>query len=94
MTLRHLLPIVALLAALVPISARAETACLVIAEAASGEVLHHEGDGCDEIIGPASTFKLTLAVIGLTPASSPTPTIRRGRTRRAIRRPAPPTGRR
>jgi beta-lactamase class D len=64
-TIRFLLPLVALLATLLTISApRAETACLVIAEAASGTVVHQEGTDCDVGIGPASTFKLTLAVIG------------------------------
>lgn len=44
--------------------AKAEVACLVIADAASGAVVHTEGDGCDEGIGPASSFKFPLAVMG------------------------------
>ncbi len=44
--------------------ARAEVACLVIADASSGAVVHREGDGCDDGIGPASSFKFPLAVMG------------------------------
>lgn len=44
--------------------ARAETACLLIADAQSGDLVHQEGVGCDESIGPASSFKFTLALIG------------------------------
>ena len=44
--------------------AKAEVACLVIAEAATGAVVHSEGDGCDDGIGPASSFKFPLAVMG------------------------------
>ena len=36
----------------------------MVAEARSGTLVHQEGSGCDERIGPASTFKLTLSVIG------------------------------
>jgi beta-lactamase class D len=43
---------------------RAETACLLVAEARSGEVLYQEGSGCEERIGPASTFKFPLGLIG------------------------------
>ena len=45
-------------------AASAETACLLIADARSGELVHQEGGGCNEGIGPASTFKFTLALIG------------------------------
>jgi len=44
--------------------ARAETACLLIADAQSGDLVHREGNGCDDAIGPASSFKFTLALIG------------------------------
>lgn len=62
MRLRLLAPLLALLAVATPASAA--TACLVIAEAASGDIVHQEGAECDAGIGPASTFKLTLSVIG------------------------------
>lgn len=45
-------------------TARAEVACLLIADAREGTVLHREGDGCDEGIGPASSFKFALSVMG------------------------------
>ena len=44
--------------------ARAETRCLIVADAASGTIVHSEGEHCDETLGPASTFKLPLAIIG------------------------------
>jgi len=55
---------------------RAETACLLITDAQSGDLVHQEGTGCDDRIGPASSFKLTLAIIGydagiLTDADNP-----------------------
>lgn len=71
---RLLLAALAALALAGPV--RAEIACLLIADAPSGEVLHQEGNGCDERIGPASTFKFTLSLIGhdagiLTDAETP-----------------------
>lgn len=56
--------------------ARAETACLLIADVPSGKLVHQEGQGCDDRIGPASSFKFTLALIGfdagiLTDAATP-----------------------
>jgi len=45
-------------------TARAELACLLVAEARDGTVLYHEGDGCEEAIGPASSFKFPLSVMG------------------------------
>lgn len=62
MTLRLLGALLALSFAATP--ALSETACLLVAEAATGDVVHQEGDACDTGIGPASTFKLTLSVIG------------------------------
>ncbi len=50
--------------ALVTPAAAMDVACLVVADAASGAVVHSEGEECKERIGPASTFKLPLAVIG------------------------------
>lgn len=44
--------------------AKADIACLVIANAETGAIIHAEGNGCDEGIGPASTFKFPLAVMG------------------------------
>ncbi|HZY68287.1 MAG TPA: penicillin-binding transpeptidase domain-containing protein [Devosia sp.] len=44
--------------------ATAATRCLLLVEAGSGAVVHREGARCDEPLGPASTFKLPLAVIG------------------------------
>lgn len=44
--------------------AAAETRCLIVADVASGSILISEGSKCDEPLGPASTFKLPLAVIG------------------------------
>ncbi len=35
--------------------AKAEVACLLIADARSGAIVHGEGDGCDEAIGPTSS---------------------------------------
>lgn len=45
-------------------AARAETACLLIADARTGDMVHQEGEGCDERIGPASSFKFTLSLMG------------------------------
>lgn len=47
-----------------PTLAHAETACTLLMETKSGEIVHQVGAGCEERIGPASTFKLVLAVIG------------------------------
>lgn len=44
--------------------AHAETACTLLMEAETGTIVHRQGDKCEERIGPASTFKLVLAVIG------------------------------
>lgn len=57
-------------------AARAETACLLIADVQSGDLVHQEGTGCDDGIGPASSFKFTLALMGydagiLTGANTP-----------------------
>lgn len=57
-------------------AARAETACLLIADAVTGDLVHQEGEGCDDRIGPASSFKFTLALMGfdagiLTDADNP-----------------------
>lgn len=60
--IRFLLPILLLLA--VTTAARADTDCLIVSELRSGTTLHTEGEACDERIGPASTFKFVLAVIG------------------------------
>ncbi len=60
--IRFVLAVLALLACAG--AARAETACLLIADARSGAPVHQEGTGCDEGIGPASSFKFTLALIG------------------------------
>lgn len=59
----RLLCVVTLLLAMTGM-AKAEVACLVIADAASGAIVHTEGDGCDDGIGPASSFKFPLAVMG------------------------------
>jgi beta-lactamase class D len=72
--IRLLLALFTVLALVAP--ARAETACLLIADAQSGDLVHQEGAGCDEAIGPASSFKFTLALIGydagiLTDADNP-----------------------
>lgn len=72
--IRILFAILALLA--LSATARAETACLLIADVQSGDLVHQQGTGCDEGIGPASSFKFTLALIGydagiLTDASTP-----------------------
>lgn len=60
--IRILLAVAALL--VLSHAARAETACLLIAEAVSGDIVHQEGTGCEEGIGPASSFKFTLALMG------------------------------
>ena len=41
-----------------------EAACLLIADLREGTIVHLEGQECDERIGPASTFKLTLSIMG------------------------------
>ncbi|WP_417628394.1 class D beta-lactamase [Pararhodobacter aggregans] len=48
---------------LLPLPARAELTCLLVADAETGAMLLEEGD-CDRRVTPASTFKLALAVIG------------------------------
>ncbi|HQZ13863.1 MAG TPA: class D beta-lactamase [Devosia sp.] len=60
--LRALAALLAL--AILATPALAAPACLLIADARTGETIHHEGADCDTGIGPASTFKLTLSVIG------------------------------
>ena len=53
-----------LLALSLATAARAGTACLHIADAPTGVIVHKEGVACDEGIGPASTFKFALALMG------------------------------
>ncbi|MCO5400614.1 OXA-22 family class D beta-lactamase [Ralstonia soli] len=53
----------ALLAALATFAHAEHTICTVVADAATGKVVLHEGR-CDERVTPASTFKLALAVMG------------------------------
>lgn len=70
----------ALLLAAAP--ARAATICTLVAEEASGRVVHEQGD-CDGRVTPASTFKIALAVMGydagfLKDASSPVLPFRQG----------------
>lgn len=48
---------------MVPAS-RAEVVCTLIVDAGSGAVRLQEGGGCDTPTPPASTFKMTLAVMG------------------------------
>lgn len=43
---------------------RAEMSCLLVLDLSSGNAVVEEGDGCDERIGPASTFKFPLAIMG------------------------------
>lgn len=43
---------------------RADSTCVVVSDLQSGETVLREGEACDERIGPASTFKFVLAVIG------------------------------
>lgn len=57
-------------------AAQAATRCTLIIEAATGAVRLQEGEGCSTPAAPASTFKVTLALIGfdagiLTAADSP-----------------------
>ncbi|HYE51386.1 MAG TPA: class D beta-lactamase [Azospirillaceae bacterium] len=54
--------LLALLLSLAPAVARAD--CTVLADAASGRVLHREGEDCGRRTSPASSFKLPLAVMG------------------------------
>ena len=63
--LQHLLRWLALACLMsVTQAAAMDAACLVVADVASGTVVHREGQSCEERIGPASTFKLPLAVMG------------------------------
>ncbi|RYE08003.1 MAG: class D beta-lactamase [Hyphomicrobiales bacterium] len=64
MMMFRLLLILALAMALGTGTAAAKTRCLLVADAASGSVVHSEGTQCEETMGPASTFKLPLALIG------------------------------
>ncbi|MFA6022451.1 MAG: hypothetical protein WC722_19505, partial [Rhodospirillales bacterium] len=43
---------------------QAATLCTIVADAVSGTALHQSGSGCDLRVPPASTFKLTLSLIG------------------------------
>jgi beta-lactamase class D len=52
-----------LLAASAALPAQARTLCTIVADAATGNVLHETGD-CDSRVTPASTFKIPLALIG------------------------------
>lgn len=67
----------ALLLSLVGVSAsRAEVVCTLVVDAASGAVRLEEGGGCETPTSPASTFKMTLALMGfdaglLTAADAP-----------------------
>lgn len=45
-------------------AAVAKTRCLLVADVESGAIVHNEGAQCEESMGPASTFKLTLSLIG------------------------------
>jgi beta-lactamase class D len=57
--------IAAVLLSLAAVSAsRAEVVCTLIVDAESGAVRLEEGGGCDTPTSPASTFKMTLAVMG------------------------------
>lgn len=58
------LPATLLLAAPLATPAAAETLCTVLADAATGKVLQQEGDGCEERVTPASTFKIAIALMG------------------------------
>lgn len=53
-----------ILAVLCGKAAANEVACLLIADLHDGAIVHQEGKECDARIGPASTFKLTLSVMG------------------------------
>ena len=53
----------ALLAALATFAHAERTICTIVADAATGKVVLHEGQ-CAERVTPASTFKLALAVMG------------------------------
>lgn len=44
--------------------ASAKTRCLLVLDPRTDAVVHSEGSQCDETMGPASTFKLPLALIG------------------------------
>ena len=45
-------------------AASAKTRCLLVLDPRTDAVVHSEGAQCDETMGPASTFKLPLALIG------------------------------
>lgn len=45
-------------------ASRAEVICTLVVDAASGAVRLEEGGGCETPTSPASTFKMTLAVMG------------------------------
>lgn len=62
MKLRHAATCV-LLAVLATFAHAARPVCTMVADAATGQVVLHEGH-CDERVTPASTFKLALAVMG------------------------------
>lgn len=51
------------LAPAVPAPASTVTLCTIVADAASGAVVHEQGD-CDRRVTPASTFKIPLALMG------------------------------
>lgn len=62
--MKNYLLITCLLASLTSINAaEAATICTIIIDNESSEVLHDEGD-CDSRVTPASTFKLSLALMG------------------------------
>jgi len=66
MDFRRLPFLVAVAAVLPAAAARAETvnACTVVADAASGEILSRQGEGCGMRATSASTFKLAISLMG------------------------------
>ncbi len=73
---------VALLAAVVPVRAYANTVCTLITDIATGAILVEDGE-CRARVTPASTFKIPLAVMGfdngfLTDAHAPVLSFRKG----------------
>lgn len=60
---RRLFAAGALLAASVAAPAEARTICTIVADAGSNEIITEKGD-CKSRVTPASTFKITLAVMG------------------------------
>ncbi len=47
-----------------PAAAETQTLCTLVADAATGKVIHSEGPACDRRTTPASTFKIALSLMG------------------------------